>query len=271
MTTALAIALLPLLHAAGGSDTACALPEGFILVAHRGVVTDTLTENSLPSLEETIRRGYTHMEVDLRCTKDGHAVCIHDGSLKRTADVRKSVHEVTLEELRALLSEEAVPSFETLCAKAAGRIELMPDAKACPPDLREAFADSMEQSLVKHGLMKGALFIGQTDITYRFRGKGLLSWRVPFETAKNSHQEKPGSIYFSFNEAVHYDRETVKGFQELGVAVIVSINTFHYRKGDRVALGKADIKRALEYGVDGLQIDSVYDGVLFGEQEETAN
>ena len=48
-----------------------ALTDGFILVAHRGVVDETFTENGLPSLEEAIRRGYTHVEVDIRSTKDG--------------------------------------------------------------------------------------------------------------------------------------------------------------------------------------------------------
>ncbi len=42
--------------------------------------------------------------------------------------------------------------------------------------------------------------------------------------------------------------------------MIVSINQFHYLgKGDLVALGMADVRRMLDYGVDGLQIDSVYD------------
>jgi len=63
----------------------------FVLVAHRGVVTEELQENSLASLEETIRRGYTHIEVDVRATKDGHPVCLHDGNLERTCGVNANV------------------------------------------------------------------------------------------------------------------------------------------------------------------------------------
>lgn len=70
-----------------------------MLIAHRGVVTDTLKENSLASLAETIRRGYTHIEVDLRMTKDGEIVCLHDNSLRRTTGVSKHINRITLEEL----------------------------------------------------------------------------------------------------------------------------------------------------------------------------
>ena len=44
--------------------------------------------------------------------------------------------------------------------------------------------------------------------------------------------------------------------------VIVSINTHHYGTGDPLQQGLAHIRRAVEQGVDGLQIDSVYDAIL---------
>jgi len=270
MTTTLVIVLLPLLHAAGAADAPHTLPEGFILIAHRGVVTDTIAENSLSSLEETIRRGYTHMEVDLRCTKDGQAVCLHDVNLRRIAANRKNVHELTLEELRALVPEERAPSFETFCAKAAGRIQLMPDLKDCPDALKDAFAHSVEASLEKHKLMQQALFIGRRNIARRFHGEGCQSLCVSYEDAKKNTEEKLGGKYFAFNHASDFDAETVKEFQKLGVKVIVSINIFHYRGRDPIVRGKADVKRMLEYGVDGLQIDSVYDTILFGDKKEAS-
>jgi glycerophosphoryl diester phosphodiesterase len=64
---------------------ACAaFAEGPLLIAHRGVVTEESPENSLAALERAIEAGYTHVEVDLRPTKDGTAICLHDRSLRRT-------------------------------------------------------------------------------------------------------------------------------------------------------------------------------------------
>ena len=243
------------------SAPAAELPEDFLLVAHRGVVDDSRAENSLPALEETIRRGYTHVEVDLRVTKDGHAVVLHDRNLKRTTGIDKDIYQTTLAELRALVSENRVPSFETFCERAAGRIELMPDVKDFPPALSDAFADSLERSMQKHGLIENALFIGRKDIAKRFWGRARMSWRKPIQEAHFTGEAAaaPGTYYFVFGHAADFDAESVQRYQALGLQIVVSINLFHYRNGDQVAQGLTDVDAMLKLGVDGLQIDSVYD------------
>lgn len=236
--------------------------RGRILIAHRGVVTDTIPENSLASLEETIRRGYTHIEVDLRSTKDGHAVCLHDNSLRRAAGLSRLVSELTLAELRALAPVETVPDFATFCARCEGRIGLMPDIKEWPPEAEEAFAKSIEQPMIRHGLMENAFFIGKHAITKRFADRARVSWKPSLEEARASDhiRNAPGRHLFIFGHAVAFDAPTVRGFQALGLKVIVSINIFHYlRVGDWEENGNRDVARMIEYGVDGLQIDSVYE------------
>lgn len=235
-------------------------PE-FLLVAHRGVVTDSLTENSLGALEEAIRRGYTHVEVDVVCTDDGQAVCLHDRSLERTTGVARNVDEVTLAELRDLVSEELVPSFETFCQRCEGRMDLMLDLKGCPAHLVDAFVKSVKASLRRHNLSGDALFIGKAHLMRRFLGRGKLCWRAPLAKAQASElaQEEPGERYFVFNHPGDFDANEVDGFHAMGLSVIVSINTLHYRTGDPVRQGRDDVKRMLELGVDGLQIDADYE------------
>jgi len=237
------------------------LPDDFLLIAHRGVVTDELIENSLPALEETIRRGYTHIEVDMRCTKDGHAVCLHASSLRRTTGVDRQIHEVTLEELRELIDEETVPSLETFCARASGRIGLMPDVKTVPVELNEAFFVSIESAMTKHGLMKGALFIGHPLMKQRVGEGARVSWRGPLDKAQEKAAEEPGFAQrtFLFGHGEDFSAENVAGYQALGLPVIVSVNTFHYRAGDPIEAGLAHVIQMMHLGVDGLQIDSVYD------------
>ncbi len=236
-----------------------------MIIAHRGVVTETITENSLESLDAAIARGYTHIEVDLRPTKDGHAVCLHDRSLKRTTGIEKNLDDVTLSELRELVGKEKVPSFAEFCEHAAGRIQLMPDIKDSPSALIDAFSASIDATMTKHGLFEQALFIGRPDIGRRFFGKGRLAWRAPLDKVRESDRAKdePGKYFFIFNHGADFEKADVDGFHELGLMVVVSINTFHYTTGDPMQGGIDHIREMIALGVDGLQIDSVYDHAVF--------
>jgi hypothetical protein len=242
-------------------------PADLILVAHRGIVTETLTENSLPSLEETIRRGYTHVEVDIRCTKDGQAVCLHDSSLKRTTGIDARIHEVTLTELRKLVDADTVPSLEEFCARAAGRIDLMPDIKDCPPDLVEALAASIRDAMSRHGLLKNALFIGRHDYVKPEVGEGRVSTRGTVDFVHKQSADDPAfsKKHFVFGHAVDFNAENVRAFREMGLPVVVSINLFHYTSGDPVQQGLDDVQKMMVLRVDGLQIDAEYDAGLARE------
>ncbi len=232
----------------------------FVLVAHRGIVTEELPENSLASLEETIRRGYTHIEVDVRATKDGYPVCLHDGNLARTCGIDLNIGAVTLAELRERVPEERLPSFETFCAKSAGRIDLMPDIKHCPQAVFDAFASRIDAAMTRHGLAQGALFIGDKRCAERFRGRSRMSWGGSPERTRRQGIDTQAEDYFIFGHAADFDAATVRAFQDMGIPVIVSINLFHYEgAGDAAALGNADVRRMLQFGVKGLQIDTDFE------------
>ena len=56
------------------------------LVAHRGA-SAYAPENTVPAFRLAADQGATFVEFDLRLTKDGQIVCLHDDSLERTTDV----------------------------------------------------------------------------------------------------------------------------------------------------------------------------------------
>ncbi len=255
---------LPLLAtpAFGGDAGEGMAQEDFILIAHRGVVTDTTPPNSLAALEEAIARGYSHVEVDLGATKDGHAVCIHDDSLRSATGRGQRVTELTLEELRALVPVETVPDFATFCARSEQRIGLMLDIKWWPAGAEDAFKKSIETSMRKHGLMKDAYFIGKSQLARDFENGGRRKLRTSLEEVQESGQQENrlGDEYFAFGRAAKFDAASVTAYQELGLKVIVSINAFHYLTSpDWEKAGNEDVRRMLEYGVDGLQIDCAYE------------
>lgn len=238
--------------------------DDLIVVAHRGVVTDTIPENSLASLEETIRRGYTHIEVDLRMTKDGAIVVLHDGSLKRTAGVSKRITDVTVKELHDLVSPDLVPTLEMYCKASANRIELMPDIKGVPEGMEKQFAGQIEGLLSHYGLMENALFIGDKSIHAYIESPRRIATRDSVEQVKKKIVDDPEFVesHFIFGHAIDFNAENVNAYQALGLQVIVSVNLLHYKVDEAHERGLKDTGEMIALSVDGVQIDSVYEAAL---------
>jgi len=72
-----------------------------MVVAHRGA-SYTLAEHTLAAYEAAIASGADALECDVRLTRDGHLVCVHDRTVNRTSDGRGVVSEFALDELEAL-------------------------------------------------------------------------------------------------------------------------------------------------------------------------
>ena len=73
-----------------------------MLVAHRGGAM-LAPENTLPAFRSATTEWRADMlEMDVRLTRDGHVVVIHDASVERTTDGTGLVADLTLEEIRSL-------------------------------------------------------------------------------------------------------------------------------------------------------------------------
>lgn len=59
-------------------------------------------ENTMPAFEEAVRLGADYVETDLRATRDGAIVCIHDARVDRTTTGTGLVSELTVDEVRRL-------------------------------------------------------------------------------------------------------------------------------------------------------------------------
>ncbi len=97
-------------------------------VAHRGY-SALAPENTLASFRLAYEKGYQYVECDVRFTKDGIPVLLHDSTIDRTSDGTGSVSSLTYEEVRSYdfgswkgtaYQGERIPSFEeflSLCAQ----------------------------------------------------------------------------------------------------------------------------------------------------------
>ena len=74
------------------------------LFGHRGFTRDA-PENSLAALAAAVKLGLAGSEVDLRTTRDGHVVLMHDTSVERTTDGSGSVAALTWAQIRSFRVE----------------------------------------------------------------------------------------------------------------------------------------------------------------------
>jgi glycerophosphoryl diester phosphodiesterase len=70
-------------------------------VAHRGA-SHSVAEHTLTAYVKAIESGADGLECDVRMTRDGHLVCVHDRTVNRTSDGRGVVSDLDLEGLQAL-------------------------------------------------------------------------------------------------------------------------------------------------------------------------
>ncbi|MCW2506672.1 MAG: Glycerophosphodiester phosphodiesterase [Actinomycetia bacterium] len=75
--------------------------DGPLVVAHRGS-SDLIAEHTLAAYEQAIIDGADAVECDVRMTRDGHLVCVHDRRLHRTSNGRGLVSESSLADLAEL-------------------------------------------------------------------------------------------------------------------------------------------------------------------------
>lgn len=121
---------------------------GIVVVAHRGCHEaaphhglPTAPENSRAALEQCVAMGVDVMETDVRKTRDGYLVMMHDDRVDRTTDGKGEVAQMTLADLKALhlreneggatapLTAEDVLTLDEMLALAKGRIVLNLDIK----------------------------------------------------------------------------------------------------------------------------------------------
>ncbi|MEP7179446.1 MAG: glycerophosphodiester phosphodiesterase family protein [Pseudonocardiales bacterium] len=71
------------------------------VVAHRGASSDT-AEHTLDAYVSAIESGADALECDVRMTRDGHLVCVHDRTVNRTSDGHGVVSDLDLHALNSL-------------------------------------------------------------------------------------------------------------------------------------------------------------------------
>lgn len=103
----------------------------FVLkIGHRGARAYE-PENTLRSFQKAIELGVDAIELDVRKTKDNELVVIHNADVNKTTDGNGSVNELTLDEIKRLVTEkgEKIPTLEEVLDSVRKRVKILIELK----------------------------------------------------------------------------------------------------------------------------------------------
>ncbi|NEQ54832.1 MAG: glycerophosphodiester phosphodiesterase family protein, partial [Leptolyngbya sp. SIO3F4] len=140
--------------------------EHILVISHRGDWRYA-PENSLAAIKRCIELGVDVVEIDVRLTKDGHLIAMHDLTVVRSTNGTGKVSDFTLEEIKELRlknacgargSRQQVPTLEEIMLLVKDKIMVNLD-KTEGKTVREAY-----DILVKTETVHQAIFKGNDDL-----------------------------------------------------------------------------------------------------------
>ena len=230
------------------------LPEprhgGIYVVAHRGAHIG-IPENTLAAYQKAIDLGCDYIEIDVRTTKDGHYVSIHNKDVDAyTQDATGLVKDFTLAELQALdigsridpkWKNERVPTFEDILKLCQGKIGIYLDLKDAP-------VEPLLKLIRKYDMEEDVLWYGSWDAQDRVRelceSCHPMPDQGPIKMLPKLFKRFP-DVKVIASVWRFYSHEFAKMCHEQGAIVIC----------DEDASDPAEWQQALDWEVDGIQTD----------------
>ena len=128
-------------------------------IAHRGLHSDGVPENSLAAFEAAAAHGYA-VETDVRFTKDKQLVVFHDDTVDRMTDGAGSVASFPLAALRELHlggTQERIPLFSECLSCIAGRAPLLLEIKDMPGVSGKEIAEAVSAEIARFPALEYAV------------------------------------------------------------------------------------------------------------------
>lgn len=236
-----------------GLQTAnCASPV--IVIAHRGNH-ERAHENTVEAIRAAAAIGADYVEIDVRRTRDGHHVLMHDRTVGRMTGMEAAVDALSFEAIRQLtvrdpgrpeIAESRVPTFEEALDALGPRMGLYLDFKDGDP----AF---LAGELRKRDLIRRTVvYLEPEEIPAWKAAAPQLRFVVSLpedastpDTARTFMERYPDVILDG--QVTQYTAELVRMAHTMGAAVWPDIQN----PGEN----PEQWRRALQLGVDGLQTD----------------
>jgi glycerophosphoryl diester phosphodiesterase len=232
-----------------------------ILIAHRGgVITAKTPECSIAAIRLAKQQGYAMVELDIQKSRDNVPIVFHDNDMKKACGIDKSINDLNADKIVKIAyvnTDQKICTLDralSICRSL--KLGLMLDVKITSD---EKFFQKIVTLIKKHGYENSCITInGDPDLRRHLKEIALLT--VTQDEFKKVRQGLPCDLHnkFWFGLPPGLPSEMVKLLQQNGAYVIPAINTFRYPDVGHYELARKDIQRLNDAGVDGYQIDSVY-------------
>lgn len=219
----------------------------FVLCGHRGNMAEA-AENTLASFASAERVGVDEIELDVKITKDGVLVVLHDRTVGRTAArhtpyLHTPVEELTFEQLRSvdLGSGERIPTFEEAldATSALLQVEIKAPNAARPLArlLRDRPAPDQQRCLVtSFDTLSLADFTGAWDGAPRG-----IALHVPDREMDNDWRELAKRLHVS---------TLLLPLDTLQCSLVDELHDAGYLVGASLIEGPGEVRRVVELDVD---------------------
>ena len=211
-------------------------------IGHRGAAGHA-PENTLLSIQKAITLGVDIVEVDVRRTRDGELVVLHDQRVNRTTNGSGRIGDLSFEEARRLDagSGQAIPSLREALELVRGSIQLMIELKepGIVPEVMNLIEDCHSN---------------QEVILASFHHPALIEVRRLRSTARTLAliDRVPANLDFAKNAEVTHVGVSVGSVTEEFVS---SIHRANYQLFVYTVNDERDIRRWSEISVDGIISD----------------
>jgi len=225
-----------------------------VVIAHRGNH-ESAHENTLEAIRNAIAIKADFVELDIRRTKDGRHILMHDRTVKRMTGVDAKVNDLTLREMQALkisdgtrpaIPASRVPTFEEALNEIGSSVGLYLDFKDGDPEFLAAELRKRNQ------LKTTVVYLGIDEIPAWRKAEPSMKFIVSIP-GKNLTAEKLNSFLAEYPGIVldgpvtDYTKELVEIAHSRGNVVWPDIQNPGENANQWL--------KALELGVDGLQTD----------------
>jgi len=220
---------------------------GVYVVAHRGAH-NGIPENSIPAYQKAIDLGCDFVEIDVRTTKDGKFVSVHNSTIDKYCEgVTGNIEDFTLAELRTLdigsrVSPQwigtQIPTFDEILELCKGKCGIY-------LDLKEAQVKPLVDKIKARGMERDVLWYADDHELEQVKGLCPKCIIMPDPGAEENmpnliERFKPDVIAAVWR---HYSQSFVEKCHDAGAIVIVDESDPNCWED------------ALKWGSDGIQTD----------------
>jgi glycerophosphoryl diester phosphodiesterase len=217
------------------------------IIAHRGYHLN-YPENSVSAIQAAIKKRFDFVEVDVRTTKDGQLILMHDQEIDRTTNGSGKISAMSLEQVKNvnLITkknlQEKVPLFAEAIQAAKGKMGLYVDVK-------DASSAAIIRELEKYDMVNRAVIYADwqqlaemKQLNPNIRIMPEIETVAAFRQAMNMLQ--PRIVAMSWD---NFSAELVSTIKEAKVEIFLDI----LGDGDN----PAGVRQAAAAGIDGVQSD----------------